>query len=259
MELPVAADNEWRSHDIVSKKEMELYDTISQKGLNGPWFSERRALTLDVLAALTAFLDMADVQGPVLDVGCNAGYMTKWLAAYSGREVTGMDFSKASIALARKQAGKLRNLDFVGADVRKPFGSQYEMIVCSRGFPDDKSEDVVFENIANALLPGGFCVLSGVLYAGWGYDALAKIAKNHELDLVLVDELGGLSGIGEEYAELVVLMKDEFRPFSSRLIEKREPSAGFRRYMASRRVPVEEKTVIYYRCQKAAGKLRSLA
>ena len=96
----------------------------------------------------------------ILDLACGMGRHAIALAA-KGYQVTGFDYSKKFLDIAKKEA-KSRGLDvkFVQGDMRKlPFSNRFDFIInmfTSFGyFVDEKDNLVVLKNIARALNPKG--------------------------------------------------------------------------------------------------------
>ncbi len=107
---------------------------------------------------LVARLDPAPA-ATMLDLGCGSGRHSRSLLGF---DVTGIDLSAASLALARQQAGRL--VRFIEQDMRSPFGTgafDYVFsLFTSFGYFDDRRDHVtVIRNIARSLRAGGTLVL----------------------------------------------------------------------------------------------------
>lgn len=126
-----------------------------------PMFTERRnrrevARVLDVLGL--------PVGAHVLDVPCGQGRHAR-LMADAGMHVTGLDYSSALLAIARKAAPHAR-VRYTRGDMRKlppTFRGRFDAVVslgASFGFFATPAEDdAVVASYANALRPGGSLVL----------------------------------------------------------------------------------------------------
>lgn len=125
---------------------------------------------LDVLVALVR----RDGGGPVLDIGCGPGYVTRYLCD-SGAEAFGIDLSPAMIAIARRdypelsfEAGSMTNL---GLGSRSLAG--IVAFWSSIHIPDSAMPGVISE-FQRVLRPGGhvligFHVGEGVEHTSEGY------------------------------------------------------------------------------------------
>lgn len=244
-----------RNFTIPATLEMGIYDVIAQDRLHGSWFSRRRAFILDTAAILTALIGELKIRGPVLDLGCNAGFLAIWLAKLRGLQVTGLDFSEKSIALARTRSAALGNVEFrVHNYVEEPIGSKYKLIVCCSGFPDDRRWEAVLENIASSLMDGGVFVLVGLIDVDWQHDGFRKLAKKHRLGFGLVDQVGGAAEAVCTYShrDLLILVKGVDHALPEKMISGEPSWQAFRCYTDTFGVPWEEKTIAYFRAKKSA-------
>jgi SAM-dependent methyltransferase len=96
----------------------------------------------------------------MLDLGCGSGRHSRSLARH-GFEVTGIDLSAASLALARRQTGAVR---FLEQDMRTPFGIGvfdyvFSLFTSFGYFEDRRDHTTVIRNIARSLTAGGTLVL----------------------------------------------------------------------------------------------------
>ena len=124
--------------------EIEIYDVRAQHPFFGLANSNVRTIKLDTLATLTALIQKLDIRGPILDVGCNVGNMTRLLTRQTTNQFLDEDFSPRSIENARSRASGAGNVRFDRFGyLRKPFGQKYDLIFCSAGFEFEDSADVV--------------------------------------------------------------------------------------------------------------------
>jgi SAM-dependent methyltransferase len=97
----------------------------------------------------------------MIDLGCGAGRHAKHLAS-KGFVVTGIDLSFSSIHKAMKL--QTANLQFYRRDMRTPFGQGlfdyvFNFFTSFGYFTDVKDNNLVLQNIFNALKPGGLVVI----------------------------------------------------------------------------------------------------
>jgi SAM-dependent methyltransferase len=112
------------------------------------------------VSRLIARLDPAPA-ATMLDLGCGSGRHSRSLAAL-GFEVTGIDLSAASLALARQQHGPA--VRFIEQDMRTPFGAGafdcvFSLFTSFGYFEDRRDHAAVIRNIARSLVAGGTLVL----------------------------------------------------------------------------------------------------
>ncbi len=97
----------------------------------------------------------------VLDLGCGTGRHARHMAA-RGCDVTGIDLSTESLALARRRLGA--NVRWMRQDMRQPFGTEaFEYVFSlftSFGYFEDRADHfAVVRNIARSLTADGCLVL----------------------------------------------------------------------------------------------------
>ena len=133
------------------------FDSEHYQRLYGHRDDREAALFVDRLVERLGASDRASI----LDLGCGNGRHAVRLAS-RGFEVTGLDLSEASLALARGRGG--RPVRWVRQDMRCPFGEgDYDYVLnlfTSFGYFEDAADHrSVVRNIARALRPGGRAVI----------------------------------------------------------------------------------------------------
>lgn len=98
----------------------------------------------------------------ILDLGCGTGYLSTWYAGLADR-VTGVDFSEASIALAKKMAAKLKakNARFLVFDLcadAQPDIGLFDAVVDTQTLSTVQNIPRALGNIKACLAPGGVLV-----------------------------------------------------------------------------------------------------
>jgi len=124
------------------------------------WYADDSALPL-----LQAFMGLLPAKPRVLDLCCGAGYESMRMAAL-GAVVTGLDFSEASIAIARERNP---GLTFHVGDMLGDYShvGPVDAIVCIAGLVHLSAEQLrtAFERMNDVLRPGGrtlFVIRHGV-------------------------------------------------------------------------------------------------
>lgn len=99
----------------------------------------------------------------ILDLACGPGFYSSRLT-YMGHNVTGIDYSPASIRYAQENAEKDRlEIKYIESDIRKlEYGGLYDMVMLIYGEfnvfrPGDAA--LILQKIARALRPGGTLLL----------------------------------------------------------------------------------------------------
>ena len=234
----------------IAEADRAFYDAVSSEPLLGIAHSARRAFILDSLAALHWVCDTLAISGPVLDVGCHAGYHLTWIAQRFGLPVIGLDrsFKAVEYATRRSLCGPWT---FISADV------------C--GWTTRQSCDVIFLNdgpfslhrpdrdlarlIAENLNPGGVVISIGDIVSPQTIDGIKKTARSYGLSFGLADAAGGWLGHGYETCPVLILVKghasevsDEFLLDYSRVWE-----ASMAQYALAPATPLRERTQAFYR------------
>jgi malonyl-CoA O-methyltransferase len=106
---------------------------------------------------------VGDVRGlNVLDLGCGTGRHSLWLAA-AGATITGVDFSEAMLAEARRKpgAGAVR---FVVHDLHRPlpFAAEFDLVVSGLVLEHLRELDPFFAEARRVLRDGGRAVISAM-------------------------------------------------------------------------------------------------
>ncbi len=116
------------------------------------------------IATLLKFISIEKPNPKALDIACGSGRHVVALAE-NGFQVTANDLSSTLLAEARKLAeSKNLTLTFTHTDMREiTFEQEFDLIVqlfTSFGyFENDDEDNVVLQNVARALKPGGWYVL----------------------------------------------------------------------------------------------------
>jgi len=103
------------------ESDQDFYALISAPPLVGLVHSMKFAFILDSMAYVSALIRELRITGPVLEVGCHAGYLSSWIAVNHGLRVQGWDHCGPAIetAVAVREALGLpaTALDFLSRDI----------------------------------------------------------------------------------------------------------------------------------------------
>jgi ubiquinone/menaquinone biosynthesis C-methylase UbiE len=94
----------------------------------------------------------------ILDVGCGPGLLSKELSIrFPKAKITGIDISRYSIKLAKKNCKAIKNINFIIADVHKlPFPDEYfDLVVCKDSFHQFSNPIKAIKEMYRVLKPGG--------------------------------------------------------------------------------------------------------
>lgn len=151
--------------------------------------------SVDLASRRTEFLDRSAqwiishfglVEGKsVADFGCGPGLYTSRLAA-SGADITGIDFSKRSLAYAREQADRRQlTIDYIDANyLDVDLGKQFDliiMIMCDYCALSPKQRRTLLRQFTRYLKPGGQVLLD--VYSMNGFAAKTEQAT-HDFNLL---------------------------------------------------------------------------
>ena len=110
-----------RSNDEIIRLQAQHHECVNTEGFETP--EEYLLYLMHLRAYEEAVAEFVDETKVILDLGCNTGYGSAFLAA-SAREVVGADVSESALAEARDRYGSVQNLSFVQTDGKTvPFES----------------------------------------------------------------------------------------------------------------------------------------
>lgn len=244
--LEYAGDPQRSHHDV----DRLFYDAIAVAPFLGMVHSLKRVFILDAAVCLSWVCKALEIRGPVLDLGCHAGYHALWLASTTGLPVTGLDLSRRAVSGAAEVARKLNApATFVARNWREWTPDQtFEMIYSIDG-PDwfDSYDPHVAELIRTRLSEGGVFLL---VEDQVDLPEIVGIAGQYGLSCGMSDVVGGWTG--EEFlgkAVLVFVKTGDIvtPPPSVWDTGSAWDLGGFASYANAAPVPKREKTQAYFR------------
>lgn len=235
------------SHEAVDRR---FYDAIAEPPFRGWAHSLKRAFILDSAVCLSWICKALNIDGPVLEVGCHAGYHALWLASATGLSVTGLDLSKRAVSAASAQSRKLNaSARFVASDWRQwKGGHTFDLIYSVDGpFWFNTYDADVAGLIKTQLVDGGVFFVVGESNA---LPDVLEIAARYGLSCGMSDVVGGWTGERYEGAVALVFVKtgEIVAPHPSTFdSDAAWNQGGFASYANAPATQRREKTQSYYR------------
>lgn len=205
-------------------QEKQFYDLTQEQPLFGAVTSQRWLEIFGATSYCTAVLKHLDIEGPVWDDGCNAGYISTWLKMQLDRNVVGFDTSEAMTRFAEATAGEITATD-------PPSFRCEPMQRCDNA--DDSPAAIVsikgsiflqthcLSRASNLLRQGGILILlhEGISPLVSKPKKLSKMLDAAGLSLLTTDVVGGFDGSDYFPDPLLVLQKGGNHQKTDQLLE----------------------------------------
>jgi len=194
----ILQDNESKKDSPSSyapEKQRALYDKLARAPF-GPWTMGVR--WPQILSSLAAVDRLFAVRKParVLEIGCGTGFACDWLQSRYSFHYSGIDFSSAAIASAKRHISSREGATFNIADINNfESNEQFDLIFSIAGFPRSLNADLI-DQVARHLGKEG---LIYVQVAGPPGPASKWVAKPQCVNLSFEDSTGGLEFSGGMY------------------------------------------------------------
>jgi len=222
----------------------EFYEFVSTMPLIGLVHSWKRTFITDVAAYVSALVQHLGTEGPILDVGCHAGYHCLWLAQHHCNPVRGMDSSRAAIRFAcekAKELGVSGTFDSAKLADGCPAGG-YDLIFASDGLLTFSRAHL--DEVYPLLREGG---LFGLFEDDCPADtnAFKSVLDGSGFGVELLDVIGGLTREGFEAKTAMLLSKGGVAPLPDDPMTNLKALwyQGFQDYCNTAGRPPETKTI----------------
>ena len=226
-----------------SQNQRALYDKLASAPY-GTWTMGVR--WPQVLSSLAAVDRLFSVRRPtrVLEIGCGTGFACDWLRTRYDFHYTGIDFSTAAIAAAKRQIKLGHDTLFQTADVNTfETEEQFDLIFSIAGFPRSLDANLI-DRIARHLGKKG---LIYVQVAGPPGPASKWAEKPQSVNLAFEDSTGGLEFGGGNYNHTCNYVFTTMDIGTAPIIHKADESWGaFATCMNSGRIHERERNFGYF-------------
>lgn len=227
-----------------------FYDLMAVQPYMGWLHSTKRVFILDAAAALTAVIQAAGIDGPILDVGCHAGYHANWIAERFRVPVEGIDTARRAVAFANSVAVRRGLTATFHHAARRTFRStnRYQMIVSVDGpYWLERFDPTLMSFFQIFLEENGLFVVGGEDHPDMSM--LAANAARYGLTPLVSDVTGGWAGSSYSGARLLVFVKLKEVLSIPEAWEKDDAAwtDRFAAYSNSKNTPLREKTQAFFR------------
>jgi len=207
-EIPGPIADYWFAHDQVAEALKRnaiasvdqltaiLHNALADPAVLGPVTSSRRALILDGIALAIGLAERLGLNGPVLDVGCHAGFVTQSLARELGRDTVGIDPSTRAVEEGRRRLTVEPNLRLLVGGIPWDTAERFELVLAIDSMPDEPTEMGQFlRGIGAVLSPGGIAIVVSMHWIGATVERLRVHLKAAQLGFAYADVVGGYMGL----------------------------------------------------------------
>ena len=258
------------AHEVYSEAEIDgglqtelaeraFFDLVADDRLLGRVHSHRRPVIIDCAVAVDDLVLGGGIAGPVLDVGCHAGYLSAWWARHESLEVVGCDLCVPALELGRRQCDRLgRAVELVEGDLL-PDGDEgrFELIVAVDVLPEEIEGGLRgLERLVSGLSDNGWLMLSTGHRLDVAWSPLERVRRRLaelELGFVVAGCLGGVVSPEQEPLgqNMFVFRRGGGGGLPEDCVEQaRHDWTGFLEHAGDPDVPDREKTVAWYRARR---------
>ena len=173
-----------------------VFEAIAQQDILGPVTSEHRHYILDAVSTTIGLVRLLGLHGPILDLGCHAGFAASILAEHLENEVVGIDICSAAIALGQAWPARPSRVRLLDAQFPVGASGSYDLIHCVDAMPQQgKSVEPYLAAIFDRLNEGGVAVIVSTYWSmGLNTDHVRRIMTSRGISLGYADVVGGYGG-----------------------------------------------------------------
>jgi SAM-dependent methyltransferase len=185
-----------------------FYESIAHPLLLGPVTSRRRHLILDSVCTAIALIRTMLLQGPVIDIGCHAGFVAQLISEYVDCNVTGIDPSTSAIELGKSKMRDRCKVDLINTAVPWSTDRRFDLAVAIDSMPTQSHRVGPFLHAVSDLLnDGGIALISSEYWASAETSLTRRQLKGAKFGFGYADIFGGLGDVSAEYsAEIAIVL-----------------------------------------------------
>ena len=240
--------------------ERKFYEVVNDQPLHGVVTSQRWTEIVSGAAYAGAVMKHLEIPGPIVDEGCNAGYLTTWISKYLGRPAIGIDHSAEMIKLAERLGDDnqlVNDVKFVHGRFNRESLRNLEKvpgILSIKGGLELQKMSLLAAR--DALLDGGILVIappSGVYGPYRKERTFLKMLKDVGFGLLAADVIGGRISNSKsdpfDTSLILLLQKGADHVISSDTMAHAERAwdDGFRAFCNGGLEPHARQNLAYYR------------
>ena len=236
---------------VMAAAQARLYDALADPIILGPVMSQRRHLILDAICMAIGLARAISTTGPIVDVGCHAGFVSTILSEFLDCNVVGIDPSDRAITLARSRTAGKPQVEFYRAAMPWKVDSRFDLAIAFDSMPEGSGAKAAFlRSLGDLLIPGGVAIVSSMYWADEDIDVTRREMRMAGLGFGYADVIGGYGRIPAQFdvEMVVVLLKDGGRRLPRNLCQLAENDwPRFRNFANAPSTMLSEKTQAFER------------
>ena len=216
--------------------------------------SKRRHIIIDAVAMTISIARRLNITGPILDIGCHAGFLPDVASQFVDAEFMGIDPVVEAIQFGSRRLLSSGRVELVCASVPWQTERQFPMIVTVDACPSSRSDRGPFlAGVGKLLSRGGIALVISRYLLDPDPTPLRRQLKRADLGYAFADIVGGYGGAPTEFfvEGVLCLIKESPRQLPSKLQSHMQSDwSSFRNYANDPLTPDREKTQSFERAQR---------